>query len=570
MNTQQLITITTTTESNMDTLQFFDNHDINIDDETKYLSVYNIMAMFGIRQNRRQIIIDKYQKSYSYIFKNMIRKQINNRGKIVPLLSAQSCVHLVWVLPGDLATNFRKQAAEYITRLIAGDRTLINEIELQHERINPELQTALLNYAQPVPELLATKQELINIEARSKIDSDERKAQIEKITKLEIENKDLSTKYVKMVTHVDKMKTETFKQTRRANDMATYHLRPQGALMSTLVQNSAKYIEMMYDEKIKKIEEEFENESADIFENNVANALHNKQRICENAVNTLSKGDENVKENIDKIVKASATAYYKKMEQSHKEDFKNNYKTQREMANRLKQLEESAIKYDLDVKEKYKDYHLLDAYQQEIISLKRNISRNVDDIKHKEKHIIELREKNALLHKQIQIAKDLCEKPVVVKKVQKSKTTTIEINNSETEEDNDDNNGEKSETEEDNDDNNGEKSETEEDNDENNSGEKSESEEDNDENNSGEKSESEEDNDENNSGEKSESEEDNDENNSGEKSESEEDNDENNSGEKSESEEDNDENNSGEKSESEEDNDENNSGEKSESEEDND
>lgn len=62
--------------------------------------------------------------------------QINGSGKEIWAADLPTIVELIMVLPGKRAKQFRRVCANYIVRILGGDRTLIKEIESQDERLN--------------------------------------------------------------------------------------------------------------------------------------------------------------------------------------------------------------------------------------------------------------------------------------------------------------------------------------------------------------------------------------------------------------------------------------------------
>jgi hypothetical protein len=62
--------------------------------------------------------------------------QINGSGKEIWAADLPTIVELIMVLPGKRAKQFRRVCANYIVRILGGDRTLIKEIENQDEMLN--------------------------------------------------------------------------------------------------------------------------------------------------------------------------------------------------------------------------------------------------------------------------------------------------------------------------------------------------------------------------------------------------------------------------------------------------
>jgi hypothetical protein len=62
--------------------------------------------------------------------------KINQQGHPTWAADLPTIVELIMVLPGKRAKQFRRVCANYIVRILGGDRTLIKEIERQDERLN--------------------------------------------------------------------------------------------------------------------------------------------------------------------------------------------------------------------------------------------------------------------------------------------------------------------------------------------------------------------------------------------------------------------------------------------------
>ena len=60
--------------------------------------------------------------------------KINGKGKLTPVADAATMIEIIWELPGKTAASFRRESAHYIARILGGDRTLIDEIEMRYDR----------------------------------------------------------------------------------------------------------------------------------------------------------------------------------------------------------------------------------------------------------------------------------------------------------------------------------------------------------------------------------------------------------------------------------------------------
>jgi hypothetical protein len=114
-----------------------------------------------------------------------VNTQINGKGKETPVADAPTCIEIIWELPGKVAREFRRVSANKIARLLAGDLTLVDEIERRYVNTNPIAKQFLLQNTDQGPPLdtsantrtLKRKAELdIEIlEREHKMNMDERK-----------------------------------------------------------------------------------------------------------------------------------------------------------------------------------------------------------------------------------------------------------------------------------------------------------------------------------------------------------------------------------------------------------
>ena len=70
--------------------------------------------------------------------------QINGVGKATPVADAATLIQIVWILPGRTASEFRRQCADLICRILGGDRQVAAAIEKQHELVKGTPEEAFL------------------------------------------------------------------------------------------------------------------------------------------------------------------------------------------------------------------------------------------------------------------------------------------------------------------------------------------------------------------------------------------------------------------------------------------
>lgn len=57
---------------------------------------------------------------------------INKKGRETPVADAKTLIHIIWLLPGGKAQQFRRSSSEKVCRLLGGDLSLVSEIEERH------------------------------------------------------------------------------------------------------------------------------------------------------------------------------------------------------------------------------------------------------------------------------------------------------------------------------------------------------------------------------------------------------------------------------------------------------
>jgi hypothetical protein len=115
--------------------------------------------------------------------------RINGKGRETWVADAPTLVQIIWDIPGKAAKEFRRQSAHYICRILGGDRTLIDEIEMRYDRTPKEVKEFMTaNVERPVmPE--RSEDELNNVLKRKREDAE--------IVALELANKERALKIKK-------------------------------------------------------------------------------------------------------------------------------------------------------------------------------------------------------------------------------------------------------------------------------------------------------------------------------------------------------------------------------------
>jgi hypothetical protein len=71
--------------------------------------------------------------------------RINGSGRDTPVADAATLIEIAFLLPGKVATAFRRSAAAMVCRMLGGDLTMIAEIERRHARMSATSEGAFFN-----------------------------------------------------------------------------------------------------------------------------------------------------------------------------------------------------------------------------------------------------------------------------------------------------------------------------------------------------------------------------------------------------------------------------------------
>ena len=120
-----------------------------------------------------------------------------SQGHEVKLVTFADATHLVMLLPGKTAGEFRIKCAEYMARMCSGDRSLIKQIEDQYAATTPEQREVMM---QGVPTLVITGVEKRCREENMLLDLEERRANLEqRKAKVQEMNFDFQVKRMKLI-----------------------------------------------------------------------------------------------------------------------------------------------------------------------------------------------------------------------------------------------------------------------------------------------------------------------------------------------------------------------------------
>ena len=121
-----------------------ENFRIRINEETKQGSVLDVICgVLKCNASNASLALQRLGAEFPKLGAyggQCTHLRINGQGRKTPVADAQTLVDIIWSLPGQRVSKFRRVCAHYICRLLAGGLTLSEEIERQHTIASPAAQ----------------------------------------------------------------------------------------------------------------------------------------------------------------------------------------------------------------------------------------------------------------------------------------------------------------------------------------------------------------------------------------------------------------------------------------------
>lgn len=299
---------------------------IEVDTKTGKIAFNDILNIFGFGKENLKSYFRRLKKKCPELVENVELIQINGKGQHVRAIDLQSAVGVVWILPGKIAMNFRRHSANYMIRLMSGDRSLIDEIDIQHERVSPETREAMLTNIEAPQLPQVSVDELQNIINHHKSNL-ETKEHLLSEAKLSIKN--LTSKCGALESKNIQLVKQTEQTIKSAKD---WHLdcemrlqrriAPSDKVTMSLSNELSRSIMLEYEAKMEKVETDTirEDQISTLYKQlEAANALL-KQRLPGNAdecieliKNTLLKYEKDIRYEHDEMIE-SLVEQIKKLE----------------------------------------------------------------------------------------------------------------------------------------------------------------------------------------------------------------------------------------------------------------
>ena len=121
---------------NMDSLvDNMENSSIRVDTATKKGSVIDVARMvLGCTSSvantylgRLKAEASKLDTESSHPLDRCTQLRINGKGKLTPVADAKTLIEIIFLLPGQKASGFRRKGAKYVCRVVGGDMSLVTE-----------------------------------------------------------------------------------------------------------------------------------------------------------------------------------------------------------------------------------------------------------------------------------------------------------------------------------------------------------------------------------------------------------------------------------------------------------
>lgn len=114
-----------------------ENSSIRVDTATKKGSVIDVARMvLGCTSSvantylgRLKAEASKLDTESSHPLDRCTQLRINGKGKLTPVADAKTLIEIIFLLPGQKASGFRRKGAKYVCRVVGGDMSLVTEIE---------------------------------------------------------------------------------------------------------------------------------------------------------------------------------------------------------------------------------------------------------------------------------------------------------------------------------------------------------------------------------------------------------------------------------------------------------
>ena len=256
-------------------------NNIRLDKNTNKIVLSDLFKIFQLCSKKAKNATNYYKrliKKFPNLFTNIELLYVNGTGHKTRVIDIPSAIEIIWILPGNFAEIFRRKSASYLTRLMAGDRTLINVVEIQHERVSPQTREIMLTHVETPALPQVSVIELQNIIERQTVTLNANK---EQLTTARLTITDLTKKNINLEKKVDK--TIQFSKEWQSNCefKLQMRMRPGDKLAQTLSSELVNYMHREHDQKVDELDSRSRDE--------VVEQLNNDLMVSNIAIDKFSK-----------------------------------------------------------------------------------------------------------------------------------------------------------------------------------------------------------------------------------------------------------------------------------------
>ena len=365
--------------------------DIRMDNNTNKIVLNDLFEMFNIDITKRTYYYVKLKKKYPNLFTQLEILRVNGKGNAVRVIDIPSAIELVWILPGDYATEFRRKSANYVTRMMAGDRSLIDEIEVQNERISPDMQDALLahverpelpqvsvielqNIIERTKESLKSKEEILDNALLQISELKESNGKlVESNGKLKTSNVELDRRNIKLVHQKEKTIELSQEWHNRCGKMMQIHLQPLDAMTADMASELTNTVNTIYENKIEKIENEFQFEM-------ISDRQSQRMRVCEIAMKNMAL---NFTGSIEDLIDDAVDKYRKEHKTEQMDAIEMLLDKNKKLEETIATYKKNFVEYSVRIaasKKKQEEYQEMDNQNETLTRKLSKMTRNRDEI----------------------------------------------------------------------------------------------------------------------------------------------------------------------------------------------
>jgi hypothetical protein len=142
---------------------------IRVDEESKKASVYDVIVVITECEPKHAVMV--FSRLEDKFTTGCGKLRINGKGRLTPVADAKTLIQIVWALPGKKARSFRVECANYICRILGGDPTLIEEMEIRARNTTEEQRQFFMTNTN-VPDIELLREDERRVIAKRRIEAE--------------------------------------------------------------------------------------------------------------------------------------------------------------------------------------------------------------------------------------------------------------------------------------------------------------------------------------------------------------------------------------------------------------